>query len=317
MELSDVLPLLPLSLAREIRGAAVGLAVAELRLRRGRRASLSVYQGGALRNLSLSYALSGAEIEGVFQALCGDSVYTHEDTLRQGYLRLRGGCRVGVGGVAVTEKGRLLRLWEVGSLVLRFHRRQTGAAGGLLSLFREEGACRKSILVYGPSGTGKTTLLREFAREISRGEGGLRTALLDARGEFGAFEEDCLLDILEGYPTGDGVEIAVRTLSPQVLVLDEIGKEEAASLFYAVGCGVPLVASAHGGSVEELCQRRGLGELIEAGVFPLFYPAHGGGQRTEGERVEYEGDRVPFAFGSDAIHGVEPRPAAAAPLAVT
>ena len=271
MEIEALYGILPPSLVALLSSVAYGPSIAELRLRRGKRASLSVYREGRIENIALSYVASGEEMERVLAAVCGDSVYAHEESIKRGYVRMKNGWRVGVAGEAVTEKGSIARLFSVGSLVFRLHRRIKGAADGLLSAFRE-GACAKSILVYGPPCCGKTTVLREFAREISRGKGALRAVLADARGEFGEFEEDCLLDILKGYPTGEGVEIALRTLSPQVLILDEIGKEEALSLAYAVGSGVPIVASAHASSAEELLMREGLSSLLKDGVFPLLYP---------------------------------------------
>ena len=278
MEIEALYGLLPPPLVALLASSTFASSVAELRVRRGKRASLSVYREGKIENISLPYALNNEEMEGVLSAICGDSVYTHEESIKRGYIRMKNGCRVGVAGEAVSRKGRILRLYSIGSLVFRLHRRIKGAADGLVSAFRAEG-CAKSILVYGPPCCGKTTVLREFAREISRGKGALRTVLADARGEFGEFEEECLLDILDGYPLGEGAEIALRTLSPEVLILDEIGKEEAEALAYAVGGGVPIVASAHASSYEELLMREGVSSLLREGAFPLLYPL------SSGERI--------------------------------
>lgn len=282
MELKELFPYLPRALVERLLGSASGKNVAELRLRLHKNASLSVYRSGRLESLTLPYAMREEELRDVLAAICGNSVYAHEESIRRGYIRMAGGCRVGIAGEAVTENGRIMRLLSVESLVFRLHHRQKGAADGLLSAFRLVGRERASFLLYGPPGCGKTTVLREFAREISRAEGGKRTVLLDARGEFGEFEAECRLDVLKGYPLGEGIEIAVRTLSPEVLILDEIGKEEAAYLEYAVGCGVPIVASAHGGSPEELLQRRGVSALLRDGIFPYLYRVGAEGvERTE------------------------------------
>ncbi len=279
MELQELCSYLPSALGALLLRAAKGITVSEVRLRLGKYASLSVYREGKMENISLPYTLTEEEIRQVLSAVCGDSVYTHEESIKQGYIKMAGGCRLGVVGAAITEKGHITRLLSVEGLVFRLHRRQAGAAEALLSAFRLQGEGRESILVYGPPGCGKTTVLREFAREISRGKEAKRAVLLDGRGEFGDFEAECLLDVLSGYPSGEGIEIAVRTLSPEVLILDEIGKEEALSLAYAVGCGVPIVASAHGSSQKELLQRKGVSGLLREGAFSYLY-------RVESKTVE-------------------------------
>ena len=131
------------------------------------------------------------------------------------------------------------------------------------------------ILIYAPPGEGKTTLLRGVSVGLSGGDGQppLRTVVVDTRGELGFETEgrDLCLDILRGYPRARGVEIATRTLSAQVIICDEIGDtDEALSLISTHHGGVPLVATAHGGSVRELLRRTGLRLLHEARLFGAY-----------------------------------------------
>ena len=131
------------------------------------------------------------------------------------------------------------------------------------------------ILLYAPPGEGKTTLLRGVAVGLAGGDGQapLRTVAVDTRGELG-FETEgrgLCLDVLRGYPRARGVEIATRTLSAQVILCDEIGDtEEALSLISTHHGGVPLVATAHGGTVDELLRRTGLRLLHEARLFGAY-----------------------------------------------
>ncbi|MBO7170497.1 MAG: stage III sporulation protein AA, partial [Clostridia bacterium] len=95
--------------------------------------------------------------------------------------------------------------------------------------------------------------------------------VVDTRGELYGFAEDALVDVLSGYPKAKGTEIAVRTLSPQVLVLDEIGSEEARSLRDIVSLGVRVVATAHAATGEELLSCESLRELFSQGLFSYLW----------------------------------------------
>ena len=129
------------------------------------------------------------------------------------------------------------------------------------------------LLIYAPPGEGKTTLLRSVIKEISRGRQALRCAVIDTRGELseGISEKDLLVSVLLGYPKRVGIEIAVRSMNAQILVCDEIGAaNDAASIIDAHGCGIPLVASCHGGSAEEILNRNGIMMLHKARIFSYY-----------------------------------------------
>lgn len=139
------------------------------------------------------------------------------------------------------------------------------------------------VLVIGPPGAGKTTLLREVADRLSVTR---RVAVVDTRGEICLPGVGRYLTALTDCPAADGMEIAVRTLSPEVIVTDEIGREEVTGVLRCLKCGVPLFASAHGESLSDLRARAGIGEILSLGAFSLaavMERAPGGGRRIRTE----------------------------------
>lgn len=125
---------------------------------------------------------------------------------------------------------------------------------------------RGGVLVVGPPGAGKTTLLRELADRLSETR---RVAVVDTRGEIGLDGVGRYLTVLTDCPAADGMEIAVRTLSPEAIVTDEIGREEVGGVLGCLKCGVPLFASAHGESLSDLRARAGIREILSLGAFSL------------------------------------------------
>ena len=268
-----VLPAFPARLSRAIKALSLSHAhlaeqLSELRVRAGRLASLTL-QG---RNLPLPVTLDGGELADALLRLCRGSLYAHTETLAEGYLSIGGGCRVGVAGRAVYDGTRIISVRDVSSLSVRLARRVVGAE----RVAYEALAARDfsvGMLVYARPGVGKTTLLRELARRVSIGRSARRVAIIDSRGELdaGQLPQGALVDILSDYPKAVGIELAVRTLSPELLVCDEIGSAEDARAILSVQyAGVPLVASAHGDSPEAFRHGTPLGELLSRGVFGLL-----------------------------------------------
>lgn len=268
-----VMRALPNRLSDEIRRTTSPSAIEEIRMRANRRCSLVV----SGKNLMLETVLDRAELEAVLEGMCQGSLYAFSDTINQGYISLPGGVRVGVCGRAGCEGDRIIGIYEVSSLSVRIPHKSRPQGEEICRLLHSFDRT-SGVLIYSPPGIGKTTLLRSVAVMLSSGAwrvgaSPLRTVVIDTRGElaFASEGSDLCLDVLSGYPRRRGIEIATRCLNAEVIICDEIGDyEEAMSLVASHNCGVPLIASAHAGSVEQLLSRTGLRLLHEARIFGAY-----------------------------------------------
>ena len=240
----------------------------ELHLRVGRYCSIT--RRGETRRVPVT--LTEQEMDALLHALCKGSLYAYRDSLTQGYLSIGEGIRVGVCGAAATDETgtQLLGLRRVDTLCVRFSHPLRSIGRTLVGDVRS--AFPRGTLVYAPPGGGKTTLLRALATHLAGGERPLRVALIDTRGELddGFFDKALSLSVLSHYPKGQGIEIATRTQDAQLIVCDEIGADEARAVLSVANSGVPILASAHAASVEDLLRRPPLRALCEAAVFGLY-----------------------------------------------
>ncbi len=211
--------------------------------------------------------ITAQELAQCYITLCGQAVHSHQRELAQGYLTLPGGHRAGFAATAVYgSDGGLISLREVNAIVLRVAREYRGAADRLLREAFGGGLC--GLLLAGAPASGKTTVLRDLAVSLASGavNGCDRVVVVDERGELGDFCRGCC--VLSGYDKGDGLLLAVRNLSPQVILCDELGSErEVAAVAYALNCGVAVVTTIHAGSRAELLGRQSGRLLLGSGAF--------------------------------------------------
>ena len=184
----------------------------------------------------------------VLRSLCASSMYAHSDTICDGYVTTADGIRAGIVGRATVKDGRITSVTCVSSIVIRVPRRFPGASHELCRFLINEGFS-KSVIICAPPSGGKTTALRELSAEISQAPYLIPTALVDTRCEMASKLQKSTLCTLSAYPRPKGVEIAVRTLSPRLVITDEASNDDDIdALLYALSSGVAFAASAHGTS---------------------------------------------------------------------
>ena len=265
-----VIDILPRPLAEEILRISAGRVggapeIREIMIRVGGLCSMLI--GG--ESLRLHHRVGIDEADGLMERLTGRALYAHRESIASGYISLGGGVRVGVGGFAAYDGSRLVGVGEVRSLLFRIPSGSCAFGEELYSLFRS--GIGRGMLIYSPPGVGKTTALRSLAMSVGRGRPPLRVCVVDERCEFPIEDfADCEVDVLRGYKRREGVEIATRTLSPDLIMIDEIGAEDGEALSAVVRCGIPLIATAHASDRGELFARPPVRRLLDMSVFSIL-----------------------------------------------
>ena len=218
------------------------------------------------------------EVRETFQRMCEYSVYSYQKQICDGFLPLQGGHRAGFGGTAVYADGVRTGIREISSVNLRIARAIPGAADELFRVAPEL-TRQGGVLLAGPPNSGKTTVLRDFAHQLSNGTRSeiQRVVVVDERGELAMSRrgipqvgEGFWCDVLDAFPKAEGILHATRALAPQIIVCDEIGtSEEAESICAVLGAGVRLAISMHAGTKEELFERAVFQRLWKSGAFSI------------------------------------------------
>lgn len=216
------------------------------------------------------HAITKEEVQNTFLGLCRHSVYAYEDQISQGYISLPGGHRAGVCGKSVMSDG-ITRLSEIYGICIRIASQRKGCARPLIGKLLSNSGIKSGVIISPPGG-GKTTILRDAARCLS--ELGKRVCIVDERGEIAAMRNGApeldvgfCTDVLDNIPKSIGITMAVRSLSPEIIIFDEISTpEEAAQVVTALNSGVAVLTSIHGENYADAVKRPQLSSLIRAGV---------------------------------------------------
>lgn len=253
--------------------------VEEVRLRLGR--TLSVVEGG--REWSLPQwrdrLIQEEDLQWVLETAGQGSVHTVLEQLRQGYLSVEGGHRIGVCGSVALKDGNLVNYRTFSSLTLRFAHQMKGLAEPLLPQLHQDGRLL-STLIFAPPGGGKTTLLRDLIRCASDGVGlpPHRVGVADERGELCGMSQGMPqnevgfhTDVMDGCPKALALLMLLRGMNPQVLAMDEItDPRDLAAMEEVAGCGVTLLATAHGATPGEVRLRPLYRDLLASHIFRRF-----------------------------------------------
>jgi stage III sporulation protein AA len=253
--------------------------IQEIRLRIGRQLHVTVHgtefvltPGGTLADEPAPGITVGrALMDTVFQSICSHSLHAVQYMLQKGFVTIAGGSRAGIAGTAVIQSGAVTNIRAVSGINLRIASARPGAAGALLTRLNTMGITG-GVLLTGPPASGKTTLLRDLARTLGADR---RVCIIDERGELAAvqngepqFDIGTQTDVIDGCPKAEGIAAAVRVLTPDILICDELGgSAETEALLDSLHTGVRLFASAHAASLRTLGNRPQLARLIAAGVF--------------------------------------------------
>ncbi len=219
------------------------------------------------------------DLEQTFSAITGKSPYAFEDDLRQGFLTLNGGIRAGIAGSAVQGSGSVRTYKSINGINFRIPREATGISNKLLPYISENGRLVNTLIISSPK-LGKTTLLRDIARCAGSGEdtAACKVSLIDERQELASsaygeplFDVGIETDVISGVRKHEGVFMALRALSPDVIVTDEIGKsDDLEALREVANAGVVMVTSAHAPDLETLLSRLFFRQVFEERLFDSY-----------------------------------------------
>lgn len=217
------------------------------------------HKGILSQDVGGSVKLSRNDIEGIVERLTKASVYAVTEEIKNGYITIDGGHRVGITGTAVIGDGGVEYIKNISAMNIRIANEVVGISRELCEKITEGGL--NNTLIISPPGCGKTTLLRDIARELS--DGGYNVAISDERCEIAgmvngvaSFTLGMRTAVLENCPKAYAINTLLRSMSPEVIICDELGRiEDCDAVFNAVNSGVGVIASAHGRDTEQLQNR--------------------------------------------------------------
>lgn len=292
--LSAITPLLPPGIRTAVCAIPLDVqsAAEELRIREGRPLEV-IYRGaysfvtpdGSLGRMPAeAYIPTREDCARLLELLTNHSVYSFEEELKRGFITMEGGHRVGLAGRTVLESGNVRQIRDVSGFNIRIAREVRDCARNVLPLVIDTaGRTVHHTLVVSPPQHGKTTMIRDLARLVSWGYwpagrfdgGGLKVGIVDERSEIAAcvkgvprFDVGPRTDVMDACPKAEGMMMMIRSMSPEVIVADEIGRpEDARAIHEAVHAGIRVMATAHGSDFQDVMKRPALKQLAEEGVF--------------------------------------------------
>lgn len=229
-----------------------------------------------------AFIITKNEIRETMEYISNYSLYAFEDEIRQGFITIQGGHRVGIAGKVILEDNRIKSMKHVSFINVRLSHQVKGCADLVVPYIVSED--KKNIfhtLIISPPRCGKTTLLRDIIRHISDGEGvmeGITVGVVDERSEIAACymgipqnELGIRTDILDCCPKADGMMMLIRSMAPRIIAVDEIGsREDIESIEYVINCGCKLIATVHGNSVDDIKNKPILGRLVREKIFERY-----------------------------------------------
>lgn len=226
--------------------------------------------GRITEKISEALIVDSDDIDFSFKAACQHSVYSFENQIAKGFITTKGANRVGISGTAVIKDNKVFSLKNINSLNIRISRQVIGCAQKVYDSVFENKAV--SLLIAGKPSSGKTTLLRDLSRILGNSH---RISIIDRRNEICSVfdgipynDTGTFCDIFTMYPDGEDIMSAIKSMSPEYLICDEIGtKADLNLLLFSINSGVKLICTTHAGSLEDALNREYITPLIKRGVF--------------------------------------------------
>ena len=287
----EILAILPTSIRQIIEAIEPKICneIEEIRIRENRPLEISylnrfafLTQQGKLTEFEKgAYIVQHEEILKMLNMISNHSIYRLEEELKRGYITVNGGHRIGITGKVVTELGEVKSIRDISSFNVRIAKQKIGVADPILPFLLLGKENVHNTLIISPPQCGKTTLLRDIARQLSVGKPTFQSkkiGIVDERSEiagcvYGVPQNEVgpRTDVLDACPKAEGMMMMIRSMSPEVLVVDEIGRlEDASAVLEARNAGVSVIATAHGSSVKEIVKRPSISSLIQQSIFTRY-----------------------------------------------
>jgi len=234
----------------------------EIRIRKNKPLCFAI--GG--KNYVSNYIVSEEEMQFCITKFCKNSVHKYFEDIKNGYIPYDFGYRIGVCGNAIVDKNTITNISEINCLNIRIPHDESSVDFDFLKNIPLD----KGILIYSPPNYGKTTLLKQIIRLLSLPPHNKTLSVVDPKKELYSYDlhKNCPVDFFSGYPKKTAIDMAVRNMSPDIIVCDEIGlDDDTSSLIECKNSGVTLICSAHAKTLGELLQRKNIKNLHELNVF--------------------------------------------------
>ncbi len=321
----DILPMLPKRVAQVIEAAMVYIQepLEEIRLRADkpliltncRREWFIGRDGRPVSKPAGSFAVTQEDIKSSVELMSENSVYAYQDEIRNGFITIKGGHRVGIAGKVVLDGRGVKSIRDISGLNIRLSNQIFGCSSKVMSYIIRNGSDIYNTLIISPPQCGKTTILRDIARNLSngmpdRGFTGIKVAIVDERSEIAACvkgipqnDVGIRTDVLDGCPKDIGMKMMIRSMSPRVVITDEIGNDGDREAVHSVlNAGVRIITTAHGYNVSELKSRREVLMLVEDKVFERYIVLNdSNGPGTIAEVLDGKDMRIVTGGGGDAV----------------
>ena len=259
----------------------------EIRLRVGHplmiataRGEFFISENGLFCNMGQAYIIKERDIKEIVEYISNYSPYAYEEELKNGYITIKNGNRIGVCGKAVVGQEGVLAIRNIASINIRIAREYIGCSDKYMDLLYENNQLCHTLIISPPC-CGKTTLLRDIVRNVSDGHGvrnGMTVGVVDERSEIAACYEGVpqnnlgmRTDVMDACPKAYGILMLIRSMGPKVIAVDEIGKkEDVEAIEYCINCGCKILATIHGANFDELKKKAVMSSLLENKIFERY-----------------------------------------------